>query len=332
MLRLRTFAVCAIASFVAACGGGSSVPVTDLDTSLTDAYCQYLVRCGVVESTARCKQELGTGGFDTAAIEGGVGAGKITYDADAAGDCVDAYANLSCNPGDKGNRVTPQACTDAIKGTVADGGACAISAECVSQSCNVPACDQACCPGTCNPTIAEVAIGGSCASAPCVDGSYCATATKVCTALVASGGTCAASRECAFGTTCIDTKCQKPAGKGEACIVTTDGGTCGTTGVFCNQTTMKCEGYLFSGATCDPAADACAGYLICDETTMKCGDYPSVGEACTFSCKTGAFCDTATSMCVATKADGTTCQFDDECTSNNCDTTTLKCTTPMVCF
>lgn len=330
MLRLRTIVIAASMGLVTACGGGGSTSLSDLSDAYRSAMCDYYVRCGVVESQALCEQLLG--GLETAELEAAVAAGKVKYDGDAAGECLDAIGGRSCNPGDENARVAPAACDNMIKGTVADGGQCFNSGECVSGSCTLTDCTDACCPGTCDPTVAEAAIGASCATADCVDGAFC-NAQNTCEALKASGATCTSSSECAYGTRCLGTPqtCQAPPAKGAACVVTNGTPTCGTTGLVCDAS-MKCVGYLFTGATCDPAADLCAPYLTCDETTMKCTGEPAIGEACTFGCQRGAYCDTTTMKCVATQANGATCQGDDECTSNYCDTTTMKCADPAVCI
>lgn len=343
MLRLRNVAIATAIASLAACGGSSSVAITDLGSSLLDAQCQHYVDCGVVESVAVCKDLL-RNFFNTAAIEGGITAGKIKYDGGKAGECIDAFAGASCNPGDQGNRTTPQACLDAIKGTIADGGACANDNECISQSCNNPTCSMACCPGTCDATQTKAAIGAACNPGACVDGAFCkaaATGTgSTCTALVAAGAACNVDDECAFGTVCLGatgaTTCVKPAAKGAACIADGDGFSCGTQGLDCNQVTMKCEGRLFTGATCDPQNDRCATYLSCDSTSMKCVGAPAIGQPCVSGCASGAYCKPdasgTTSTCTAKQANGATCASGTECTSGHCDTASMKCADVAACF
>ena len=60
---------------------------------------------------------------------------------------------------------------------------------------------------------------------------------------------------------------------------------------------------------------------------MRWDDLPgAIGAACSsIECVDGAYCDSATSTCLANKAAGTACTSSDECV-NECDTTTNTCT------
>ena len=70
MRRLCTLGLATLASLVAACGGGG-IAITDLDDAFIDAQCEYYVRCGVVESTAVCRQLIGDG-LNVAEVQGAI--------------------------------------------------------------------------------------------------------------------------------------------------------------------------------------------------------------------------------------------------------------------
>ncbi len=323
---------------IAACGGGSGggpIPIDELPQQVIDALCGFEVRCGAVSSEAICiaefEQEL-----NTADVVAGVHDGKITYDANLARQCLDAYNTMSCDATAQSVRVQPQACKDAVKGTVADGGMCEADQVCISELCNAPSCQAACCPGTCDPTPPlPAAIGQSCAGTTCVDGAFCNNST--CAALLAAGASCQSDSQCAYGTMCAGATspvCAAPPKLGDPCA--NDSGStmarCSDVGQFCDATN-HCVAKLDTGATCDPTMFGwCKGDLQCDAATMKCDALPAISATCTGSCAPGAFCDLGTTgTCKALEANDTACTSSQECMSNNCDSTSQKCADRPVC-
>jgi MYXO-CTERM domain-containing protein len=79
-------------------------------------------------------------------------------------------------------------------------------------------------------------------------------------------------------------------------------------------TTGNCEG---ADTVSDPPVDGmCAGAI----------SLAPIGAACAnIECVDGAYCDSATSTCQASKGAGQTCTSDTEC-NNECDTATGTCT------
>ena len=127
---------------LAACGGGdgdsgASIPIDDLGARATDAMCTYLVRCGLVPDKAGCAESS----FTRQQLVVDVKAGKVIYDGRAAAACLDLYGALSCKVSDEGFSIgQAQSCKDAVKGTVATGGACLAREQCQSQVCDKSAC------------------------------------------------------------------------------------------------------------------------------------------------------------------------------------------------
>src|SRR6185437_9349448 len=106
-----------ICVLVSACGG---VSVNDLKNQEVDALCDRLARCGQISDKQACV-DLYDHLFDFSQLEAGVGNGSITYDDGKAGDCIDALRGASCDFSAQDVRVTPKACTDAIKGNRKQG-------------------------------------------------------------------------------------------------------------------------------------------------------------------------------------------------------------------
>jgi hypothetical protein len=302
-------------------GGGGGLAPEDLGEAMADAFCTRLVRCGLVASTAACEALLDV---DNEELLAAIEAGTIDYDGVAARECLDAFAAASCDQSSESVRVEPPACAEAIRGTVADGGVCHASAECISQDCTVPDCGMACCAGTCATTTPDAAIGGSCATASCVDGAYC-DAAMVCRALLAANATCTGNDECGYGLYCEQTGpsgvCRDAPNRGDACPT----GDCADLGDRCDQATMICVALSAAGGPCGTSGGGCQFGLVCDAATMSCASPPAIGQPCQFQCADGAYCDAGT--CAAVKPDGQMCVGDDECVSDYCD----PFATPSVC-
>jgi hypothetical protein len=311
-MRKLLFVAAVVAS---GCGGG--IAAEDLGTELQDAFCDRYVRCGVVASYADC-QLLFDGSFGSSIDEllAGIDNGTIRYDEDAAQECIDAFRDASCDETTREARVESPACLDAIRGTIPDGGGCAISAQCASGDCERMACPDACCPGTCGPTRFEAPIGGPCSiDIDCAAGGYCSGTT--CAALLAIDQPCTADDECDYGLYCTDAgACADAPNQGDAC----PDGSCADIGNSCADATMTCVPLGGLGASCGLASGVgCQALYICDDTTNTCSERPGVGETCTFACAPGAYCDFGTQSCVADQPDGAPCLGGNECASGYCD-------------
>lgn len=324
---LRALCVLLISS-AAACGGGG-VELADLGDELIDALCARQVRCGAFTNEADCKV-YASASLDQ--IKRSVEAGRVAYDADAAGDCLEAFKSASCDVTSESSRDEPAACADAIKGTVIDGGTCFTNQECVSGSCTeAPTCTMACCMGTCDATRAEVAIGGTCngTTGACVEGSFCDSATTTCTALRAVGGACTANSQCGYGLFCPEAgTCADAPNRGAAC----PDQYCADLGDRCSAATTTCVALAKIGEACASGFAGlfdCQQPLTCNQTTLVCGNPPVAGEACLFICATGNYCN-ANDVCEAQKPNGQACQGDDECSSSYCDDANL-CAVEPVC-
>jgi hypothetical protein len=328
-----------ICVLVSACGG---VGVNDLKNQEIDALCDRLARCGQISDKQTCI-DVYNRLFNDDQLKAGVGNGSITYDDGKAGDCIDAIRGESCDLSSKDNRVEPESCKDAVKGTRKQGDPCYFNGECTSNSCAAPTgtCTMACCAGTCNADPpAAVAIGKSCADAPCVDGAYCDD-TTTCVALIAQNAACASSSNCTYGTICAGQTgaltCTPTPKAGDTCLLE-DGAfaTCSTEGLDCDSTN-HCVALLDKGATCGDATPPCKGDLTCDPSTLKCGSPPADGQACTDQCASPDHCvingTTGQGTCTAPLANGMPCQSSSDCNSNFCDQSqqTPVCADRTVC-
>ncbi len=102
------------------------------------------------------------------------------------------------------------------------------------------------------------------------------------------------------------------------------------------------EGLVANDGACASDNECQSEYCEGDTSSQEgtCKTLPGDGAACPdFECADGFWCDFATNggTCVATKADGTDCNGDDECQSGACvdpnpsDTTPGTCGSNMVC-
>jgi hypothetical protein len=346
---------------VAACSGGGhpsefgTVPIEDVNTDAKRAICEFETRCGQSPDVATC---MGANvpislGFDADMVNA-IAAGKVIFDATKYGQCLDALAAESCDRTSQSARYMPDACAEAITGTVPYGEACQLNAECMSQVCNlVPPCANGCCTGTCvGGSIRQVdlAIGESCNSErTCVAGTYC---NGVCTALKPAGAACGGDDQCGYGLACSmsSATCAPLPAVGQPC----PDRKCRDVGTHCD-TSGTCVKDGLPGDSCTAIADCASmfyqglgayfGYagsavpaarFICD-ANAQCAVGPELGATCsdTTSCFDDAtFCDAA-STCVSLLADGTACTMGFQCASNYCDTVIQPITNtckPRSCF
>ena len=313
-----------------------------------DSLCSMLARCpwpgGALRSEADCRTETETTCSDVSFLEATVAAGRMTFDAAVAAECLAATRDLSCD--DFYERVAttmlphPAICQTAIQSVVPAGETCHVGIECAAGNRCVFGAD---CPGTCK---AWTAPGGACDVAhPCE--TLVATCTAgVCTLLPATVGDACLNGACSYPLVCgtLTSTCQPAGLEGAACHAQ---GEC-LFGLVCFRATPAVEGQClplrqadescFEDAHCSPDL-VCAGGLCkppptvgepcpelrcreawCNtgEVTPTCAPLPNEGEPCVqFAlCAGGLWCDFGT--CAALKAAGADCVAHRECASNRC--------------
>ena len=325
---------------LAGCGGG--LTIDEYPTAFRDAYCKYETRCGAFPDIDTCEHaNIGiTVTIDPSSKEA-VDKGKVIFDGSLAQDCLVAFGSQTCDTTDEDGRSFFVAkCREIMKGTVGDGGTCALDAECKSGVCNIPTSTNTCPQGTCmgNAPPPLGGAGAACSmSSACAVGFYCDSTNRVCAELKAAGATCSSSSECAFGLGCagMTTRTCKTLPKlGEPC----PDGVCRDAGNYCNGSS-QCAKIGLEGSACAQGTGQCSLYYPCDLSTNKCTKAPSAGEACTGRCfDANTFCDTTSLMptCVSTKADGAACTANSQCQSDHCDqgsgAGSSACATPAACI
>ena len=304
MKTLRAIIISLSVVSLGSCGGGDakngSIPSDQFAAKALDAICTLEVRCGGAPDKKSCEGSL----FEKLQTPADIKSGKILYDGSAAADCLATLASEPCSFSQTAQVETLPPCMKLLAGTVAVGGACLISEECVSQSCNLNACAGAtCCQGTCR---AQVPVGGDCTADPfvCTHPSICRTAlvagtslTKgTCVAPIAAGQPCTAGDLCAPGKFC-NTDGSSPTGtcgdrpqEGKPC----PDGQCDQLTDRCDSATNTCVAKIAVGGAC--AVEGCVDYARCDPTSLKCVALAAPGAACTTSadCFADLPCDNGT--------------------------------------
>lgn len=231
-----------------------------------------------------------------------VQAGKLSYDAGAAGQCL-ALAAEHCDVLDLVDG--PAACQAVFNGAAVNGAGCKFNVECASHFCAT----DGVCAGKCK---ARTALGAACdpESDKCVAGAVCFGGKCVANVAKGAGAACGAL-SCDKGLYCnAKNKCAALAKLGEACDLVgacVDGAQCIDSG-----TGGKCQPMPKKGQACtpDPFTDAstqCAQGLVCANDGGEvgtCEPKVALGGACTYSSECGGW----DVHCVG-PAGGTTCQL-----------------------
>jgi hypothetical protein len=320
MRRMRTWSFSLIVCLTAACG--NSVDLDDFESAVLDAVCSNAVNCGRMPDTATCKAAIQIADKELLTILAKAKSGAITYSSDKAGECVDMIQSRACEFAGFYNNNNP--CSEVFVGKAAAGAACVVDLECATRHyCEEtnPQCDRdtTCCAGTCKAIPAEVAIGGDCSAAPCVDGAYCSNSTDKCAALIATEGTaCDSFIACANPMYCNiflqAPVCERPASRGATCdprkLIP-----CADNRDYCDATTMKCTQVSAVGGTCGISGPDCVSYATC--TGNMCVADAKAGESCTYdpqretdNCLGDLSCSANGSPCTL-PATGTACPRED---------------------
>lgn len=293
-VQSRLLVVSVLAAGAAGCGGASGAP-GDVDAFLSRFYaaaCTIQVSCGDMPDRPTCLASLPLDGTDLRTLRADVASGKVHYDSTKGGACL-AYAERlygsACTRTalaavDTTGRDT---CDEVFVGTVADGGACALSFQCASGTCALTdnAClpAQQCCAGSCAATKAPIPVGADCGGSldnlNCETGSVCTvTATvsspKCITPSKVVGTACLVAYECASPLFCdiaVATStgtCQPSAARGVPCNSYVGTGSCDDLRDYCPVSTDTCTPRGEAGAPCsslDP--NSCLGSAQCIGST-----------------------------------------------------------------
>jgi hypothetical protein len=295
-------------------GGGSTGPVEAYCTMFLAAQAKAAAQC-LGGPEADWASQLSNGTF-CAEVAAAVTAGSVKYDAASGASCLTALANVDCAT------VTtvssePAACTAALTGKVATGGACHSSLDCsATDYCSGLGGASASCSGTC---ATQLTVGTSCTAADvCVEGSACAGSPLTCTAIPAP---------VAKGATCLYDSTTKKAAP--ACQL----------GLACDLNTFQCVSPIAPGDPCPPAHGTCAPFTYCDPTSKTCKADPTTGGKCgdvagedPIPCLGQSYCKgastTATNgVCTALIAGGASCEstllapVGGQCASGSCSVT-----------
>jgi hypothetical protein len=292
--QLGIIASCFLTLLVAACSGGDDNQNTPSDLTLDeflakveDARCTSALACNQFASEADCRA---TTRIESGQIDASIKAGRAKYDPTKAGACIDAVAATSCSLSALYGASDLQSCLSAIAPQVADGQACAVDAECISQKCEAtdPNCSMACCPGTCTakPAAGTAKIGEACgADTACVSGAYCKTDAMgkgTCAAQEAEGqpctgfDSCKSPALCALNVMTFMGTCKVPAAHGADCDPATLF-SCDRTDDYCDPMTKKCTLGKAPGEACGNGVE-CIPYAVCN--AGKCEKKGVMGSKC----------------------------------------------------
>lgn len=228
-------------------------------------------------------------------VEDPVRSGLRTYDAGAAGRCLDGLWDVAHDCVIDGNDEYPSACDSMLQGTVAETGACDGDGDCLpglecwNDACvRMPTTGQACLPGE-----------------GCASGHYCGQ-DGLCHGYQGHGGPCPeGDLACAS-----DLYCDDRVGTCEPYLATNES---------CAHASWACADDLY----CSDAAGE------------VCRPYPGAGGDCADSystCADGYYCG-ADDLCHAQLPDGSPCTGWEECRSEECtnDICVADTSTPDVC-
>lgn len=216
-----------VVTLAPACGGGDSVPLSQLGGAMGETICAKMVECCTTEelmaellgasNEGECREVYAgiIGGLLVPALEDSVNAGRMTYDGEAMAACLDTLAGISCAELRSAVRSgIGDSCEDPFIGHVATGGVCAGDPDCTSGFCNGDSID-----------FDGNITYGACADVPaigqpCVDGDCpglrCDRQTTTCAAKLADGETCTFDDDCASDE-CVDGGTGSTCGRSMTC-------------------------------------------------------------------------------------------------------------------
>lgn len=351
MRLIRLVPLALVFGLVPACGGGTdsgsvddgpSIALAELPAKYSEALCQVFTSCvgdlyGIFRPGETCLKNISiTIEEALATLPDAVDAGRVKYHGTKTQKCLDDLAAGSC---DTLAQRQPESCKAALEGTIEQGGACTLDAECTGQQyCKT----SAACPGSCAP---YEKAGGACSSNDnCASGLKCGDNLH-CVAPSKAGEACEQGEpKCADGLLCLgqDSTAKTPgscytidealSGKaGDDCSLN-DGKLCAA-GYACEITSIaplggSCVATVQSGAECHAAfPDECPSDEYCALGANPllpgtCTAKPKAGEACASALGGGKICAPYTrcdaDVCRDIAHAGEDCNTDDTCYSGHC--------------
>jgi len=307
-----------------------AVEIEDFFTRAEQAFCAWQVECRGYGTESRCRSVnhledrlsfarlTGVGSSEslpTAYLIEAVKVGRIGYDREKAGLCLDYVRGRGCDRPDAQvvsaeALAGQQACREVLSGRMGRNGPCLAALECAEQAvCGYdPTCVDMCCVGACRVLPAPLALGEPCGvnNRGCEADTYCAFdldtfMPTVCTRLPTVGQSCANSGACAGESRCDnnleDPICVALGGPGASCFGDHN---CAHPGV-CQRDMFynngKCRAPADEGEPCDPDSpdDICRRVdNTCDLVSRTCVALPDVGQPCPqYRCRGDLFCTNA---------------------------------------
>jgi hypothetical protein len=306
----------AVGSATYVIGGGGSGDFLTVCNGLMDKQVSLLTTC-LHANPAFVNSFMGPMLSTCAAMQKEITAGLISFNASQAAACSSAVAALTCSSiFGLGGVSAPPACDAAMTGTVATGGTCYSSNDCVSGYCTWEL-STGTCPGTCQPFRAQ---GQSCQGPDCAAGLVCDGGT--CKAQAGVGGAC----PCQNGLWCDGSICKAQLPSGSSCVPSNSGCSPFAT---CAGSPATCQDFVGLGSACSTAVDRCGIGYVCSPGTSTCVSAPTVGQACPGGMCVDGYCDfmMVTPVCKARLAAGATCNpmyMGMDCASLACSATS-KC-------
>ena len=300
----------AVATFAAACGGGSGVTAAQACAEYAKTLCAKFQTCEpaawlVNPGASACEPENQARCLDTVrAPHSGYTPSVVSACAAAIGaaTCADDYPNPpACNP---------------HGGTIQTGGACGDDWQCASGWCSITT------PGPCGLCVDRVAKGGACPlGGGCTDGLFCQPGATggvdSCQSPIPLGGTCIAGQHCSGNAYCKPASSSATQGICSSLLYPEAGQACDPVlqicdwpnGVECNPTTMVCQntaGTVQPGAACGWIAGeyiACVGNCL----PNQCGDGSTCTAVVTQFVSEGQACGADAGTCAVGQCTGGVC-------------------------
>lgn len=213
---MKRLVICVL---LASCGGdGNNGPVAidDLGMELAISGCRMQWQCCTdaelmeqymgleidgqpVDSEEQCVNFANAvlTGFGINTYKASIEAGRVEYDADAAGECIAVMNELSCAQyAAEAIPTSPTGCRSFLLPKVADGGACTQDYECISKNCEGASTPLGEPPteGACKPIPGE----GQACDDNCTEGLFCGSGQTgdVCQPTRADGEQCNLDEQC----------------------------------------------------------------------------------------------------------------------------------------